>query len=518
MVNIKNVLNNVKKWIESIEQSKTPFIFFVLTFLFAVTMRNYFETFSDTPVANLQYYTIANIIEYYIWYSGLAVLITLLFHLATKERIKHIFHLTLPTFLALNIAPLVDIVFSRGKGFDYAYMLPGVHENLIFRWLTYTGEYTGMGATPGMRTGGVVLLFVAFSYLYLKTNKILVSFVYTYAMYSIIFWWGAIPFANRALLQAFDIIYRPTALFTIQFILVFLSPTIFILLYLDQKNKFKQFLKSSSIVIPIHYLLILILGSVIALNLFPTGFILNQENFFQWILASIAVLFTVLFIHAVKLFTYHLTKNETKSNMVPEKTIPLKSLKIYAIIFFAAAIMYATAVDHITVFSIIAVMACSFIYHAPPFRLHKIPFISKIFISLSTIIILFLGYYYITSFYQFFPVVLLLFFLLPFTAALNIIDVEKEKTSVEQKTWSWVSFLGENKAKIVISFFIILAYLLFGFILQTMIMTALFVCFGVVMSVLAFYQKKHSDYLIYGLYILSLIISIYFISITTVTF
>lgn len=513
MFSIKAILTNIKKWIESIEQSKTPFIFFVLTFLFAVTMRNYFETFSDTPIANLQYYTIANIIEYYIWYLGLAILITLLLYLATREKIKSIFHLTLPTFLALNIAPLVDIILSWGKGFDYAYMIPGVHENLIYRWLTYTGEYTSMGATPGMRIGGFVILFVAFFYIYLKTNKILPSFFYTFCIYSIIFWWGAIPFANSALLQSFNISYQPTALFTIQFILVFLSPTIFIMLYLHNKNHFAQFIRKIPAFSAIHYFLILILGSVIALNLFPTGFQLTQQNFFQWALGSMAILFTVLFLNSVKHFSISIGKDDIKDLSPNDKNIPLYSYKNYAIIFFAASIIYATAIDHITIFSILTVMSCAFIYYAPPFNLYKIPFISKIFISLSTIVVLYLGYFYITGFYQFFPKVIILFFLFPFTAVLNVIDMAKEKNKTEEKISTLLTIFDTNKGKIVISFFIILAYVLLGIILQNTMIIILFVGIGFLQSFFIHYQHQYSQKIIYSLYIISLLILIYFTSI-----
>ena len=154
--------NLVEQVINSLENPKSPFIYFILTFFFVVTLRNFIEILSTHCPISLSDFT-----HYYLLYISLAMSLILLFHIATRTGIMKVSRVILPSFIILNLAPLLDLVISRGKGYGMTYMLPGVHDNLILRFFTFFGNFHGYGVTPGIRIEISLVLLGCFIYFHI---------------------------------------------------------------------------------------------------------------------------------------------------------------------------------------------------------------------------------------------------------------------------------------------------------------------------------------------------------------
>ena len=106
--------------IDSLENSKVPFIYFILTFIFVVSLRNFIELFSDTDTSQI---SLEQFFHYDITYISLAMLLILIFYIATKKDIFKIMKVITTSFVILNLAPILDLILSLGKGFNLSFKL-----------------------------------------------------------------------------------------------------------------------------------------------------------------------------------------------------------------------------------------------------------------------------------------------------------------------------------------------------------------------------------------------------------
>ncbi|HID26040.1 MAG TPA: hypothetical protein EYP23_06250, partial [Thermoplasmata archaeon] len=457
-MNTKQIIKNIENGVKKVENSKLPFIYFFFTFLSAVTLRSFLETYSDTPVGNLHSYTAANLLHYYLWYTGLALIITIILHLAVRERLEKIAKLVFPAFLVLIVVPIVDILMSGGKGFDMSYMLPGVHEDLLIRWLTFSGSYVGMGATPGMMIEVIFVLIGCFTYVYMKKRSVLRGLFFTFLVYSTVFWWGCIPFAIKYFLELFSVEYAFTSKVALNFILLLLIVIGSITFYLYNKKYFLEIIKDIRPFRALHYELMFVLGVALACNLFNVSIELNRETLFKWFFAPFVILFAGLFsVFVNNLADIEIDKITNKKRPLITRKIRVEDYKKMTTLFFFLATIYSAAINHVTLFLILLFMGNYFLYSTPPLRLKRIPFFSKLLLSLNSLMLVILGYYFVTGFTSLFPVEVTLFFVVGYTAVINFIDLKDYEGDKEAGIKTIPTLLGLRKGKLVIgSFFPIL--------------------------------------------------------------
>jgi len=126
------IIHIFRKLIAALENPKIPFGNHILTFVFIMTLRNFLEMFSDNEEISFKLFA-----HYYLSYICLAMALIVLFYFATKETIHNIARVVLVSFLVLVLAPTLDLIISLGKGYNISYMLPGIHENLLYRFFTF---------------------------------------------------------------------------------------------------------------------------------------------------------------------------------------------------------------------------------------------------------------------------------------------------------------------------------------------------------------------------------------------
>jgi len=521
---IKDQMDKIQVFVESVEDSKTPMIYFILTFLFAVTLRNFFDTITDTTVSletrfsiGLHGVPILSFIENTLWYINLALILVIVLHFASRVRVDRILRLVLPGFLVLLTVSFVDFILSGGVGFDQSYMLPELHRDVLLRWVTFSIPYHGRGVTPGMITESMIVMIALFGYIYIKTRSIVRGLVFTYLAYTATFFWGAMPFALKSFLGLFGLEYLPTPLLSMSFMMLISLPLGILLYYLYNRDYFVTLLRDIPVFRVLHYELMFILGIFLGMNIFHKTFEITVDNLFQWFFTPIAVFFAgVCSLIVNNLHDYPIDEVSNVSRSTVTGAIPLTHYKQLAIVSFILAFLYSVVVSFVAAFLIIVGIGNYFLYSAPPFRLKRVPFFSKFFISLNSLLLVLVGYYYVTGTTDI-PLIIFLFFLVGFTAFINFIDIKDYEGDKKAGILTIPTMLGLKKGKFLIGLFFLLGYIGMASLLKDIVFSIFMLIVGV-SQFLLINRRNYDEKPVFALYLLSLVVFILYTTMYPLSF
>jgi len=457
----KKIVSYFDQAINSLENSKAPFIYFVLTFLFVITLRNFLEIFSD----NLPYISQDLFVHYYLSYAALAMLLILLFYVLTKTDILKIAKTVLPAFIILILAPIVDLILSQGKGYNQTYLLPDVHGNLILRFFTLFGEYNNSGITPGIKIEFIILFVGSFVYFYLKKMNIIKSLFSTILIYTLLFCLGSSPFIIKGVLEVIGIKYEYSNKLLSNFFLLIIFLTGTLLFFLTKRKYLKLIIKEVSFSRAISYESMFFLGLLLGIKY--EQFQINNINIFYFIFIPISIFLAGLFSTIFNnIADQEIDKISNKERSLVISCLTLENYKKLGWLFFSLALIYASAVNFQTFFVILLFMGNYFLYSMLPFRFKRITFFSKLFISFNAFILIILGFVTITGSIIDFPKMIIVVFLISATLIANFIDIKDYEGDKKADIKTLPVILGLRKSKILIGSFFILAYVLIYFIIR----------------------------------------------------
>ncbi|MFO7990697.1 MAG: UbiA family prenyltransferase [Thermoplasmata archaeon] len=501
----------LKRKIKSIEDSKTPVLYFFLSFFFAVSIRNFLEASLYLHFYDLSaIFNIGNLIHFFSSYLALAFGITLLFYVALDKPVIKILKIVLPTFIILNVAPIVDFTIrsiTGNPGINIGYIIEGDLSNTLTRYLTYFGQFSpqSYGVTIGMKIEILIILILGFSYLYISSSNLLKSAVFTLFLYTIIFW-EMIAFPSLLMYVArqlgLNLVAHSTRVLTQSFfIIIFILGTVIFFLY--NKTYLKSIIKDIRPYRLIHYESMFFLGIVLAYTFtertisvhyhIPTFFIIVISIALTWLYS--------VFINNLEDIPIDTVTNEERPLIKGD--IPLITYKKLSWILLFVALIYAYLVSVVFLFLIITYMAGYFLYSAPPFRLKKVPVLSKAIISFNSLVLIIAGYWFVNYSLLTFPVKVVLILMLGFTMALNFIDIKDYEGDKEAGISTLPGLIGLKRSKIVIGISFIITYLSCYFILQDVVFLAPLALLGV----LEFYlinKEEYEENLIFIIYLSSL--------------
>lgn len=505
----KKLSDSIKNEIYAMENSQLHIVYSILTFIGAIALRGFWESYSDIPVGNLQDYTGPMIPHFFFWYIVLALFFIIIFYFATKEKIEKIVRVVLPFFLVLLIVPFVDIILSWGKGADITYMLPGIHHDILIRWFTLSGSTPmGMGGTIGLKVEALLATFFCFMYVFwIKRNHVVKSIIVTFIFYSTIFWWGSLPYLIYFLQTLFQVehIYSETILTNFELLLILLFGSLTVFLY--KKDYFKAIIKQVNPLKIAVFELLFLLGVSIGLNQTLDVAPITQETVFYWIFAPFLIFFAYLF----HLFIRHIIseKLETHQSLFPLQ-VPYHFFKTSAIFLFIALVVYSFTIDFTTTFIILFFVFSLYIYYNPPLTLRRIPVLSKILLSQSLLSIILLGYYFSEGRLNQFPKEIILFFILGITLLLNFLDLKEYKFDTKHKVLTLPTLVGVKNAKIISGIFLIIIPPMIGVIVNNMILTIVLFVIGIA-DLIIIYKLEKSEKIIVLTNMFKILILIFFL-------
>ena len=449
-------LEKIEKVIKDFEDSKAPFIYFILTFFFAITLRNFLETFSTgIYISPLFFY------HFNTSYIFLALALIILFYFATKEKIKKIAKIILPCFLILLIVPIIDLVFSGGQGLRITYMSPEYTENLLSKFLTFFGPDIKQGITPGIRTEVALIILGSFIYFYIKKENLIRALFFSFLVYSLIFVYLAMPFVVQGCLELINQEYNYSSLLLGKFYLLLIFILLVWTFYIFNKKYFLEILKDIRPFRLFHFELMFVLGIILGILSSDQLSVLTEDRFyyFNLIFVLISVLFAWLFsVFTNNLADYKIDKTINKKRPLVTGKISEREYKCLAAIFLLLSVVYSVVVSFEIFFLITLFIANYFIYSMPPLRLKRVTFFSKGLISLNSLILLMVGYFLIVKDIKI-PSDIIFFFLIFLTAAFNFIDIKDYEGDKKADIKTLPVIFGLKRSKLIIGFFLLMAYL-----------------------------------------------------------
>ncbi len=501
----------VKRVVAYFENLNVPLSYYILTFLFILILRSFFEIFSDRIAKNplamtAERITIGSVVHlhYATFWIALALSLICLFYVLTKTDLLKVARVILPGFIIILLAPVLDLILSKGKGFNIDYMMPGLHDNLLLRFLTFFGDFPGRGVSPGMKIEIAIILLFSFTYFYAKVSSIVKSLFGTLLAYTLIFGFLATPFILKTLSDLIKIdVTNATQMLQIRFFSLIIFLLLLFLVYVKYRDVFRLIVKDIRPFRLLHFELMFLIG--LAIGSKYAAFVPNHENIFQIPLIMIGIAFAWIYSVATNnIIDYNIDKITNKQRPLVESRIDLKDYTNLAWLFLFVALIYAALAGYTAFFIIALFIGNYYLYSMPPLRLKKIPFFSKLLISINSLALTLLGFVIVTGAFNNFPKSVVVLFLVGFTAVINFIDIKDYEGDKKEGIKTLPVILGLKAAKRLIGAFFVLAYLSVYLLVKEKYLLIPLFALGIVQFLLI-NRKKYSETPIFIVYLLSMV-------------
>jgi len=509
---IWTMIKKISIIIEKIENSALQLKYYILSFFFIITFRNFLEIFSDRSRISYSYY-----LHYYLSYICLALIIILLFYLATRGNLKKIARVILLFFSIIIFAPVFDLIISLGKGYNITYLTPGQHGNLFYLFITFFGPIAKAGITIGMRIEIGLALIGSFLYFLIKTRSKIKSLFFTISLYAIIFFYCAMPHTIVPILKIFKISNLENFFITkaaldlmtyIYLIVIFFAGQL--IFYFYNKEYYISIIKDMRFFRLIHFVSLAIIGLIIGkINIKEFNFY-SPEVFFSLFCILISIIFAWGFsVMANNIIDQDIDKISNSNRPLIKKSIPLPTYKLISWGFFSASLAYSYIVNFKAFFFILTFIGLYYLYSTPPIRFKRVPYISKVIPALNSLIMLLIGYTFMNSGIGSFPGPLVLYFLIFITAAMNFIDIKDYEGDKRADIKTLPTILGLKRSKILIGLFFIAAYIaVYFFFSFPSYLLYIFIVLGAVQFLLI-NKKRYSETPIFIIYLFTLLLVIF---------
>lgn len=186
----------IKKLITKIEKENFSFILGFLTLFSIILTRNIIESSFEgkqllgfSEIVSHSFYMI--FVHFPLFYISLFAWILLILKLLTKEENIKIAKVLLIGISVIIIAPIIDIVISRGSGYKLTYLSGPASITEIHKFFYLTKDF--LLASWGQRAEILLVLLGSFVFVFIKTKKYLKSIIAPIIIYLVIFIHGILP-------------------------------------------------------------------------------------------------------------------------------------------------------------------------------------------------------------------------------------------------------------------------------------------------------------------------------------
>ena len=411
------------KIFSNLENSKTSLLWFIISFFAIIAVRNFAEIFSDN--SNYGQFT-----HYFLFYISILLSALVLFKLFTKESITKLLKVLLAFCVIIISPPVIDLLLSSGKGYNISYIF--YNDHLINDYLLFFGEWSGIGITPGMRIEIFLFFLFSFFYIFYKTKKVRKSFLFCLCFYSLVFFYFALPafleiFFKFLIFPTISLIKVYNNEMYILFYLILIFPTSLVIFYLHNKNYFIALMKDARWLRIVYYVFMFVFGAFFAKSNFEysANDVANLTLFLKIIVVIIAIFLAWIFSLIINNITdQDIDKISNQERPLIKKTIDLLDYYKICAVAGVLALMYSFAVDLAAFYSIILFMGVYFLYSAPPFRFKRLFFVSKMAVSINSLVIFMLGWAQVGGYLSNFPKAIAVYFIIFITAIMNFIDIK----------------------------------------------------------------------------------------------
>jgi len=242
--------------------------------------------------ANQKLFSLHDAIHIGLWFTFIVLAFVVQLHLFSRVDLTRILKLCIVCFSIALTAPIIDLIISQGKFSKMNYLSIHSFQDFLFSYFTIGGANLTRGATVGIRVEIILLMLASFNYIYVKRSSLLIAFLGSFSIYTVLFLSGTVPFAINYLTHYFELPYAVDDHSTE--LLLFCIDLLFIV-YIARKISGKSTIRSMRLASIIDFLLCtcgFLYGASLAHAHYPDNWTLNATSVFHFpIIALILLLF-----------------------------------------------------------------------------------------------------------------------------------------------------------------------------------------------------------------------------------
>lgn len=504
-----------KRIVDNLENSDLPIYYFVFTFFFAVTLRNFLDLISDRSEIDLLMH-----LHNYSFFVAITLSMMLLVYFFTKEKIIKIFKVFSVAILAVNITPVIDLLVSKGAGLDTSYYF----SNDIVRGFFTIGGFNE-GVTYGLKTEIILIILGWFFYFRLKKLSLIKSLMGSFFSYCIIFFYGVLPTFLKFILNSAGINFINSQYSMFSVYLFFIIILLLILSFIvNSKISFIIFknLRFSRI---LYYWLIFFFGFLLAWQVMR-GFGLNSETVFYLPFILISILSAGVFSAITNdISDMEIDKISNPNRPLVKAEIDSNVYKKISWIMLVISLACAMAVNYKAFFLILFCIGTYFLYSMPPLRIKRLFFLSKLVILLNSLALIILGFVVfnndfniltflntvinigsnINHFFAIATVSAIIFLL-----ASSFIDIKDYEGDKQAGIKTLPTVLGLRTSQFLIGLAFLLLYAIVGFLLKNWLMFSSLIIIGCI-EFWIINRKKYQEKYVFAVYLASLLVIMYMV-------
>ncbi len=449
-------MNMFRSIIKKIENNNIPLINYVITFFVIIFLRILIEL----TLTEIQITTDA-VIHLSFFYISIFLSIIIALHLLTKTPIHNVSKGGVIAFSVLPLAPLFDLLLLGPNRPRPTYLLPHIHDNIIQRFFSFGGNTEKYGITIGLKIQIILLLVFASVYIYSKQKKIISTILSAIAIYGIMFTYMSIPFFIFPVQEFFGITPEVSQMVFFQFFAILIFFQGMYLWFKTDRFYFKAILKDTRPILILLHMVFIGIGFLLRLHNPNNPLQISNSMIFYFPLLGISIFFAALF----SIITNNIEDkkiDEIVHQNRPHINKTLNFSKYYKIGFVSLllSLLFASFINSTTFLLIVLLNGFYFFYSLPPFKLKRVFFVSKIIFSFNYIIMILLGYNIDNNNFEYIPIKFLIYFGIFFFLVHHYRDLRDFKGDLKEKIPTFSVFFGLKKSKIIVMFFIGLAYAL----------------------------------------------------------
>ncbi|PLX21401.1 hypothetical protein C0584_02710 [Candidatus Parcubacteria bacterium] len=347
----------------------------------------------------------------------------------------------------------------------------------------------------------VIVLLASFLYFYIYTQKkILRSFIYTFLVYSVIFFHVAFP----SFLKILSLPYEMGISIANSFLVLIFFSGLW-LSYLAKREYCIGILKDVRWLRFLHFAGIFVFGLFLAGD---THNAFDERNIIKYFLVIISIFFAwVCSVMTNNIEDIQIDKLSNVDRPLVKGAIPEDHYSKIAWIVLSLSLVYSFLINFTVFFFILVFIGNYFIYSMSPLRLKRVPVFSKLIISSNSLLLVILGFT-MNNFVENFPPVLFVFFLVGYTLVLNFIDIKDYEGDKKEGIKTLPVILGQKRGKLVIASFFAALYFSVWFYFKDFPISILFLIIGA----LQFYfinRKNYNERYVFIIYFISFAIGAY---------
>lgn len=463
-----------------LENARVPVAYYPLTAVGVINLRTVVEQFTGS-VPNRAFDSLAYV-HFLLFYLTLSISLILVYHAVTGVDILKVTRVLMVSVVILMLPPILDYALSLGRGYDISYLLPGIHDDLLARYLTFFGNMSviipgevpirkELGITPGIRIETMLVLLESALYFRLRGCRPARIALGVWLVYTVAFCFALPPFFIQWSLAALGLPYAFTQRLLAGFFLLWAAVVIPPYLALAAGPQFRFLASRVGYALPCHYLLMFCFGVAAGARARTGG--LDGDAYLSLYLALAGT---------VCAYAFGLAIEALGDAEAGERAAP-PGLGAVAIWLAGITLLYAAVAGDAILIFLGLCLSNHFLYAMYPLRLKRLPVLGKLPLAFNSLFLLAAGFTLAADPARRLPASLIALVLVGGTLAFNAIDLDKEHDGL-------VALWGRVRARLAVGAAVLLTYAAAGLIIGRLSMALALYFLGV----LQFFLINRSPY------------------------